>query len=201
MQNADSQHAATPAPGAAPAIYLEPSVSTTTVVTTTTTVTTYAPIPLPALPLPPPEPTDPKEYPLYNVQLPQSMREFGLVFPGGKRAVFREERSETAEAETVGEEGTSGKGWLMMPKDESWSSSSSSSLVPVVGLTEALEGFNTNTTRKRERGSNGSSMDSGNVDTSPARKKARAPPSPRYRPRGGPRRLPARVPHPPLKCS
>ena len=86
----------------------------------------------------------------------------------------------------MGEEGTSGKGWLMMPKDESWSSSSSSSSVPVVSLTEALEGFNTNTTRKRERGSNGSSMDSGDVDTPPARKKARAPPSPLPSPRGSP---------------
>ncbi|KAE9397198.1 hypothetical protein BT96DRAFT_996044 [Gymnopus androsaceus JB14] len=61
-----------------------------------------------------------------------------------------------------------------MPKDKSWSSSSSSSSIPVVGLTEVLEGFNMNTTRKREQGLNGSLMDSGDVDTPPARKKARA---------------------------
>ncbi|KAJ3788239.1 WD40-repeat-containing domain protein [Lentinula aff. detonsa] len=182
-------------PAQLPALYLEPSVSTTTVVTTTTTTTTYAPIPLPALPsITAPSPKDEKEYPLYNARLPSNVREFNLVFPGGKKAFFRDQ-SEGGEAEgsgtnesvlgsssLSGEELASGKGWQMLPREDSQTgvSQSPSNAIPVVGLSDALEGFST---KKRERGHEFESIA---MEDTPARKKARAPPSPLPSPHGSP---------------
>ncbi|KAJ3725123.1 WD40-repeat-containing domain protein [Lentinula raphanica] len=178
-----------------PALYLEPSVSTTTVVTTTTTTTTYAPIPLPPLPtVTAPPPKDGKEYPLYNVQLPPSVREFNLVFPGGKKAVFREQTEAdeiqgsaannalVGSSSSSGEELASGRGWQMLPREDSQSNSPSSNAIPVVGLNEALEGFST---KKRERGHE-YEYGSIEMEDKPARKKARAPPSPLPSPHGSP---------------
>ncbi|KAJ4478487.1 WD40 repeat-like protein, partial [Lentinula aciculospora] len=178
-----------------PALYLEPSVSTTTVVTTTTTTTTYAPIPLPALPaITATPPKDGKEYPLYNVRLPPSASEFNLVFPGGKKAFFRDQNdgnevegsgSNNALGSSFGgEEIVSGKGWRMLPREDSQSNSSHSPphAIPVVGLNEALEGYST---KKRER-AHEFEFESIAIEDTPARKKARAPPSPLPSPQGSP---------------
>ncbi|KAJ3846500.1 WD40 repeat-like protein, partial [Lentinula lateritia] len=196
MQNPNGNHHAPGQSAQPPALYLEPSISTTTVVTTTTTTTTYAPIPLPALPpITAPPPKDGKEYPLYNAQLPHSAREFNIVFPGGKRALFRDQ-SEGIEAEgngttnamgssSLGEgELTSGKGWRMLPREDSHSNSSQSppNVIPVVGLNEALEGYST---KKRDRGHE-FEFESIAMEDTPARKKARAPPSPLPSPHGSP---------------
>ncbi|KAF5389001.1 hypothetical protein D9757_005105 [Collybiopsis confluens] len=173
-----------------PALYLEPSVSTTTVVTTTTTTTTYAPIPLPAIP---PGSTNPlsrdgKEYPLSNTRLPPSVREFNLIFPGGKRAIFRaqseEDHAESGRTSHFGlaEELAAGKGWRMLPKEDSFSAASLSNSIPVIGINEALEGFST---KKRERGHE-FEFESVAMEDTPARKKARAPPSPLPSPHGSP---------------
>ncbi|KAJ3916051.1 WD40 repeat-like protein, partial [Lentinula edodes] len=196
MQNPNGNHHAPGQSAQPPALYLEPSISTTTVVTTTTTTTTYAPIPLPALPpITAPPPKDGKEYPLYNAQLPHSAREFNIVFPGGKKALFRDQ-SEGIEAEgsgtnnamgssSLGEgELTSGKGWRMLPREDSHSNSSQSppNVIPVVGLNEALEGYST---KKRDRGHE-FEFESIAMEDTPARKKARAPPSPLPSPHGSP---------------
>ncbi|KAJ3877124.1 hypothetical protein F5051DRAFT_409606 [Lentinula edodes] len=196
MQNPNGNHHAPGQSAQPPALYLEPSISTTTVVTTTTTTTTYAPIPLPALPpITAPPPKDGKEYPLYNAQLPHSAREFNIVFPSGKKALFRDQ-SEGIEAEgsgtnnamgssSLGEgELTSGKGWRMLPREDSHSNSSQSppNVIPVVGLNEALEGYST---KKRDRGHE-FEFESIAMEDTPARKKARAPPSPLPSPHGSP---------------
>ncbi|KAF9048159.1 WD40-repeat-containing domain protein [Rhodocollybia butyracea] len=170
-----------------PSLYLEPSVSTTTVVTTTTTTTTYAPIPLPATPSSSASPPkDGKEYPLYNVRLPPSVREFNLVFPGGKRAFFRDQSvvndgNDAGVSNFGGEELASGRGWRMLPREENQSTSSPQHTIPVVGLNEALEGYS----KKRERGHE-FEFESIAMEDTPARKKARAPPSPLPSPHGSP---------------
>ncbi|TDL24908.1 WD40 repeat-like protein [Rickenella mellea] len=116
-----------------PSLVLAPSVSTTKVVTTTTTTTTYAPIPLPPLP-PPSSPKDPKHYPLLKANLPRSLRQFSLSFPGGSRATFRD--GEDGEDEMQNEdEIASGKGWHMVRRDET------SEQTKFVGLQEAVERF------------------------------------------------------------
>ena len=162
-------------------------------VTTTTTTTTYAPIHLPPLP-PPSSPKDPKYYPLLHANLPQSLRHFPLVFPGGARATFRDgdggQEEMQEEQELVG-----GNGWRMRRRDEEPENSN------VVGLAEAVERFG----KKRSHG--GENMMEGVESTSefetnaaaPPRKKARAatlpqistvnaaaPPSPLPSPHGSP---------------
>ncbi|KAK7038199.1 WD40 repeat-like protein [Favolaschia claudopus] len=132
-----------------PSLVLQPSVSTTTVVTTTTTTTTYAPIQLPPLP-PPSEPTDPKEYPLLHATLPNSLRQFPLVFPGGTRATFKE--GEDANEE---EQDSHGEGWRMLRRD--------GPPEPVVGLAEAVDRYGKKRAWEEEPQS---------------RKKPRPPPSP-----------------------
>ncbi|KAG5644050.1 hypothetical protein DXG03_009202 [Asterophora parasitica] len=174
-----------------PFLVLQPSVNTTTVVTTTTTTTSYAPIHLPSLP-PPLSPKDPKTYPLLHANLPKSLRNFPLVFPGGTRATFRDgeggDQDMQEEEEVVG-----GSGWHMMKRDEAPEGTA------VVGLAEAVERYG----KKRSHG--GLDMMEGVEDTSgmramvPPRKKARAaaiphispvnaaaPPSPLPSPRGSP---------------
>jgi F-box and WD-40 domain protein CDC4 len=101
-------------------------------VTTTTTTTTYAPIQLPPLPQPS-SPKDPKQYPLLNATLPQSLRNFPLVFPGGARAVFHDSHTD---GEEIAEEPqlTSGQGWSMVLPE-------TTTTTQVVGLTEALERY------------------------------------------------------------
>src|SRR5215510_12371043 len=86
------------------------------VVTTTTTTTTYAPIQIPPLP-PPSSPKDPKNYPLLHANLPRSLRQFPLVFPGGVRATFRDGEDGEEEMQEE-EERVGGKGWRMLRRDE-----------------------------------------------------------------------------------
>ncbi|KAG6852810.1 hypothetical protein C0991_009007 [Blastosporella zonata] len=169
-----------------PYLTLQPAVNTTTVVTTTTTTTTYAPIHLPPLP-PPLSPKDPKTYPLLHANLPKSLRNFPLVFPGGTRATFRDgdggEEDMQEEQEVMG-----GQGWRMLKRDEA-----SDAGVSSVGLAEAVERYG----KKRSHG--GLDLMEGVEQTSlsaPPRKKARAatispvnaaaPPSPLPSPRGSP---------------
>lgn len=185
-----------------PYLVLQPAVNTTTycicsapsvitidalssVVTTTTTTTTYAPIQLPPLP-PPLSPKDPKTYPLLHANLPKSLRNFPLVFPGGTRATFRDgdggEQDMQEEEEVVG-----GQGWHMLKRDESPDGAN------LVGLAEAVERYG------KKRSHRGLDMMEGVEATSataPPRKKARAttvspvnaaaPPSPLPSPRGSP---------------
>ncbi|KAL1660981.1 WD40-repeat-containing domain protein [Schizophyllum commune] len=177
-----------------PHLVLEPSVSTTRVVTTTTTTTTYAPIPLPPLPAPS-SPKDPKNYPLLHAKLPNSLRSFPLVFPGGARATFRDGDVGDEDMQDD-EELASGTGWRMLRRDED------PNTTPVVDLAEAVERYG----RKRSLGTE-STMEGvemiPEVDAAtpaPPRKKARAtpqtqsgqtqfsaaPPSPLPSPRGSP---------------
>ncbi|KAG6828103.1 hypothetical protein H0H92_009188 [Tricholoma furcatifolium] len=168
-----------------PYLVLQPAVNTTTVVTTTTTTTTYAPIQLPPLP-PPLSPKDPKIYPLLHANLPKSLCNFPLVFPGGTRATFKDgdggEEDMQEEQEVVG-----GHGWRMLKRDEETEGGST------VGLVEAVERYG----KKRSHG--GLDLMEGVETTStsaPPRKKARAatiipvnaaaPPSPLPSPRGSP---------------
>ncbi|KAF5369167.1 hypothetical protein D9615_009988 [Tricholomella constricta] len=174
-----------------PFLVLQPSVNTTTVVTTTTTTTSYAPIHLPPLP-PPLSPKDPKTYPLLHANLPKSLRNFPLVFPGGTRATFRDgdggDQDMQEEHEVVG-----GSGWHMMKRDEAPEGTT------VVGLAEAVERYG----KKRSHGGldmmEGVEATSGIHALAPPRKKARAtalphispvnaaaPPSPLPSPRGSP---------------
>lgn len=160
-------------------------------VTTTTTTTTYAPIQLPPLPLPL-SPKDPKHYPLLHANLPQSLRHFRLVFPGGARATFRDgevgEQEMQEEQEVVG-----GVGWRMLRRDEEQDDGN------VVGLAEAVERYG----KKRSHGGldmmEGVEATSGTLSSAPPRKKARAaavphispvnaaaPPSPLPSPRSSP---------------
>ncbi|KAG5717278.1 hypothetical protein E4T56_gene5040, partial [Termitomyces sp. T112] len=168
-----------------PYLVLQPAVNTTIVTTTTTTTTTYAPIQLPPLP-PPLSPKDPKTYPLLHANLPKSLRNFPLVFPGGTRATFRDgdggEQDMQEEEEVVG-----GQGWRMLKRDEGTDGAN------VVELAEAVERYG----KKRSHG--GFDMMEGveaTSTTAPPRKKARAatispvnaaaPPSPLPSPRGSP---------------
>jgi F-box and WD-40 domain protein CDC4 len=159
-------------------------------VTTTTTTTTYAPIHLPPLP-PPLSPKDPKNYPLLHATLPQSLRHFPLVFPGGARATFRDGEGGDHEMQEE-QEITEGSGWRMLKRDDETDGAN------VVGLAEAVERYG----KKRSHG--GLDMMEGVETTSmnasaPPRKKARAaalphispvnaaaPPSPLPSPRGSP---------------
>jgi F-box and WD-40 domain protein CDC4 len=193
-----------------PMLVLQPSVNTTTyvlpnkcrvalltqsyifrVVTTTTTTTTYAPIQLPPLP-PPLSPKDPKNYPLLHANLPQSLRHFPLVFPGGARATFRD--GEVGDQEMQEEqELAGGVGWRMLRREEEHDGTN------VVGLAEAVERYG----KKRSHGGldmmEGVEATSGTTVSAPPRKKARAaavphmspvnaaaPPSPLPSPRGSP---------------
>lgn len=174
-----------------PMLVLQPSVNTTTVVTTTTTTTTYAPIQLPPLP-PPLSPKDPKNYPLLHANLPQSLRHFPLVFPGGARATFRD--GEVGDQEMQEEqELAGGVGWRMLRREEEQDDTN------VVGLAEAVERYG----KKRSHGGiymmEGVEATSGATASTPPRKKARAalgpqmspvnaaaPPSPLPSPRGSP---------------
>ena len=139
--------------------------------TTTTTTTTYAPIQLPPLP-PPSSPKDPKIYPLLHANLPQSLRNFPLVFPNGSCAIFRDgdggEEDMQEEHEVV-----SGKGWRMLKRDEG------AKETHIVGLAEAVERYG------KKRAHNSDIMMEGievgsdqNVNLHPPRKKARAAPLP-----------------------
>ncbi|RDB22311.1 Cell division control protein 4 [Hypsizygus marmoreus] len=174
-----------------PYLVLQPSVNTKTVVTTTTTTTTYAPIQLPPLP-PPLSPKDPKTYPLLHATLPQSLRNFPLVFPGGARATFRDGESGEQEMQEE-QEVAEGSGWHILKRDEETEES------PVVGLAEAVERYG----KKRSHGGldmmEGVEATSGMSASAPPRKKARAgtvphispvnaaaPPSPLPSPRGSP---------------
>ncbi|KAG6908578.1 hypothetical protein DXG01_004064 [Tephrocybe rancida] len=171
-----------------PYLTLQPAVNTTTVVTTTTTTTTYAPIQLPPLP-PPLSPKDPKTYPLLHANLPKSLRNFPLVFPGGTRATFRDgdggDQEMQEEQEVVG-----GQGWRMLKRDET-----NEGGISAVGLAEAVERYG----KKRSHGGLDMDLMEGVEPTSvsaPPRKKARAatispvnaaaPPSPLPSPRGSP---------------
>ncbi|THH20907.1 hypothetical protein EW146_g562 [Bondarzewia mesenterica] len=173
-----------------PSLILAPSVNTTTVVTTTTT-TTYAPITLPPLPAPS-SPKDPKNYPLFNAELPPSLRQFPLVFPNGARATFHDTGAGD-EAILEEEEFTGGRGWQMLKNEET------ANQPKVVGLAEAVERY------ARKRSYSSESMMEG-VETTvevgantPPRKKAKAaplaqistvnaaaPPSPLPSPHGSP---------------
>ncbi|KAF8891372.1 WD40-repeat-containing domain protein [Infundibulicybe gibba] len=154
-----------------PLLVLQPSVNTTTVVTTTTTTTTYAPIQLPPLP-PPTSPKDPKNYPLLHANLPQSLRHFPLVFPGGARATFRDGEGGDEEMQEE-QELASGSGWQMLRRDEEPANTG------VVDLAEAVERYG------KKRAHAGENLMEGIESTSGAhnnaahpRKKARAAPLP-----------------------
>lgn len=161
------------------------------VVTTTTTTTTYAPIQLPPLPLPE-SPKDPKNYPLLHANLPQYLRRFPLVFPGGARATFRDQEDGEDQMQEE-EEAVGGNGWRMLRRDEEPDNEK------VVGLAEAVERYG------RKRSHAGENMMEGveptdfdAAHTPPPRKKARAalpqistvnaaaPPSPLPSPHGSP---------------
>ncbi|KAF9479274.1 YVTN repeat-like/Quino protein amine dehydrogenase [Pholiota conissans] len=175
-----------------PALILRPSVNTTVVTTTTTTTTTYAPIQLPPLP-PPSSPKDPKNYPLLNASLPQSLRHFPLVFPNGTRATFTD--GENGEEDMQEEqEVASGVGWRMLRPDELFQDA------PVVGLAEAVERYGKKRSLNSDDLMEGIEVPSGsNATIPPPRKKARAaalpqistvngaaPPSPLPSPHGSP---------------
>ncbi|KAL0946467.1 hypothetical protein HGRIS_012686 [Hohenbuehelia grisea] len=158
-----------------PHLILQPSVNTTRVVTTTTTTTTYAPIPLPPLPAPS-SPKDPKNYPLLHAPLPQSLRSFPLVFPGGTRATFRddEDGQDGVLDAPEDEEPAGGSGWRMLRHNEE------AETTRCVNLAEAVERYG----KKR---SHTSDVKMEGVETvsevesnaaAPPRKKARAAPLP-----------------------
>lgn len=161
------------------------------VVTTTTTTTSYAPIQLPPLP-PPLSPKDPKTYPLLHANLPQSLRNFPLVFPGGARATFRDGTGGDQEMQEE-QEVAGGSGWRILKLEEEPEDSN------IVGLADAVERYG----KKRAHGGldmmEGVEATSGVNVSAPPRKKARAaglpqlspvnaaaPPSPLPSPRGSP---------------
>ncbi|KIJ44312.1 hypothetical protein M422DRAFT_228387 [Sphaerobolus stellatus SS14] len=154
-----------------PSLHLAPSVSTTVVTTTTTTTTTYAPLPLPSLP-PPSVPKNPKEYPLYNAQLPRSLRKFSLELPGGGRATFDDgtlyDHETEEEDEVVG-----GRGWHMIKREEDVNKE------PTIGLVEALEKYG----RKRSH-SISSEMEGVEALGPPGTMHATGSPPPRKKARG-----------------
>lgn len=138
-------------------------------VTTTTTTTTYAPIPLPPLPTPS-SPKDPKAYPLLNANLPKSLRQFPLVFPGGSRATFHD--GEGGEEEMHEEEElSSGSGWRQIKRGEGSDSAKE------VGLTEAIERYGRKRTYSTENMMEGIES-TGGFSTHPPRKKAKSTPLP-----------------------
>lgn len=144
--------------------------SHSSVVTTTTTTTTYAPIHLPPLPTPS-SPKDPKNYPLLHATLPQSLRHFPLVFPGGARATFCD--GEAGEEEMQEEqEAVGGTSWRMLKRDEETEN------VNVVGLTEAVERYGKKRSHGGENMMEGVETTPGLHATPPPRKKARAGPLP-----------------------
>lgn len=175
-----------------PSLYLAPSVNTTTVVTTTTTTTTYAPIPLPPLPRPS-SPKDPKQFPLFNAELPRSLRQFPLVFPGGARATFRDETVSEEEMHED-EEVVGGKGWRMVKPDEREDQRKE------VGLTEAIERYARKRSYSNDNMMEGIESTNGLSNNAPPRKKVKpappplavtaltpaAPPSPLPSPHGSP---------------
>lgn len=140
-------------------------------VTTTTTTTTYAPIPLPSLPRPT-SPKDPKAYPLLNANLPRSLRQFTLVFPGGSRATFCDasisEEEMHEEEEIVG-----GKGWRMIKADEGEDGHKE------VELTEAIERYARKRSYSNDNRMEGIESTPGFSTHAPPRKRAKpAPPPP-----------------------
>ncbi|TFK36328.1 WD40-repeat-containing domain protein [Crucibulum laeve] len=153
-----------------PLLVLQPSVNTTTVVTTTTTTTTYAPIQLPSLPAPS-SPNDPKNYPLLHATLPQSLRHFPLVFPGGTRATFRDGDSGDEEMQEE-QELAGGSGWRMLKRDDETENST------VVDLTEAVERYGKKRAHNSDTMMEGVESTSGANVIAPPRKKARATPLP-----------------------
>jgi F-box and WD-40 domain protein CDC4 len=141
------------------------------VVTTTTTTTTYAPIQIPSLPTPS-SPKDPKNYPLLHAHLPQSLRKFPLVFPGGVRATFRDGEDGEEEMQDE-EERVGGNGWHMLKRDEIQDKSQ------IVSLTEAVERYGKKRTHGSENMMEGVEITADfDTNTPPPRKKARAAPLP-----------------------
>jgi F-box and WD-40 domain protein CDC4 len=154
-----------------PFLVLRPSVNTTTVTTTTTTTTTYAPIQLPLLP-PPSSPKDPKNYPLLHASLPQSLRQFPLIFPNGARATFRDGEIGDEDMQED-QEIASGAGWRMLRPDEG------SQDAPVVGLAEAVERYGKKRSHVADDLMEGiEAASSSHAATHPPRKRARATPLP-----------------------
>ncbi|KAG9039423.1 SCF ubiquitin ligase complex subunit cdc4 [Tulasnella sp. JGI-2019a] len=119
-----------------PSLILAPSRHTTVVTTTTVTTTNYAPIPLPPI-APPLPPTDAKQYPLLNVPLPKSLREFPITFPDGVRAIFKDGAlDETPSDPTWEEEPARGSGWALLKPSETIESREE-----VYGLADAVDRF------------------------------------------------------------
>lgn len=138
-------------------------------------------------------PRDAKLYPLAFAQLPPSLRQFPLTFPGGARATFRDGDEGDHEMQEE-QELASGQSWRMLRREEDGEDN------VVVGLAEAIERYG----KKRSHGGevmmegveSASEMDS---SPPPPRKKARstglppistvnaaAPPSPLPSPHGSP---------------
>jgi F-box and WD-40 domain protein CDC4 len=158
-----------------PYLILQPSVNTTTVVTTTTTTTNYAPIPLPQLPQQTSSVSstnfDKNIYPLQNTRIPQSLRSFPIVFPGGARATFRDDDHNLPDDPP---DNPSGVGWRMVPRE---SDSDHNNIH--ISLPDALDRF------AKKRSLNSDILMEG-VEPNRKRQRPAAPPSPLPSPRGSP---------------